>query len=172
MDMVRSMLSNSTLSLSLWMEAVKTVAHIINHVLSKSVPNTPYELWTGRKPNIDYLYIWDCPAEAKIFNSQLGKLDLKTISCHFIGYPNKSKGYRFYYPEHTTKFVDTRHVVFLECDMRSSPRDIDLEEIRTYDSTPMTHDFIPTTTYAPHVEIAPLAENIILCSKIWVRNCN
>jgi hypothetical protein len=113
MDMVCSMLSNSTLSLSLWMEAVKTVAHIINHVLSKPVPNTPYELWTGRKPNINYLYIWDCPAEAKIFNSQIGKLDLKTISCHFIGYPNKSKWYRFYYPEHTTKFVDTRHVCVL-----------------------------------------------------------
>jgi hypothetical protein len=43
--------------------------------------------------------------------------------------------------------------------MSSSPRDIDLEEIRTYDSTPITHDFIPTTTEAPHVEVVPLAEN-------------
>jgi hypothetical protein len=43
--------------------------------------------------------------------------------------------------------------------MSSSPQDIDLEEIRTYDSAPMTHDFIPTTTNAPYVETAPLAEN-------------
>jgi hypothetical protein len=86
-------------------------------------------------------------------------LDPKTISCHFIGYPDKSKGYRFYCPEHTTKFVDTRHVIFLECDMSSSPRDIDLEEIWTYDSAPMTHDFIPTTADAPQVETAPLTEN-------------
>jgi hypothetical protein len=49
--------------------------------------------------------------------------------------------------------------MFLKCDMSSSPRDIDLEEIRTYDSAPMTHDLIPTTTDAPHVEIALLAEN-------------
>jgi hypothetical protein len=49
--------------------------------------------------------------------------------------------------------------VFLECDMSSSPRDIDLEEIQTYDPSLMTHDFIPTTTDAPHVEPAPLAEN-------------
>jgi transposase InsO family protein len=41
---VRSMLSNSMLPLSLWMEALKTVAHIINHVSSKSVFKTPYEL--------------------------------------------------------------------------------------------------------------------------------
>jgi hypothetical protein len=47
--------------------------------------------------------------------------------------------------------------VFLECDMSSSPRDIDLEKIRTYDSTPITHDFIPMTTDTPHV--VPLAEN-------------
>jgi hypothetical protein len=35
--------------------------------------------------------------------------------------------------------------------MSSSPRDINLEEIQTYDSTSMTHDFIPTTRDAPHV---------------------
>jgi hypothetical protein len=37
--------------------------------------------------------------------------------------------------------------------------DIDLENIQTYDSTQMTHDFILMTTDAPHVETAPLAEN-------------
>jgi hypothetical protein len=92
MKMVRSMLSNFTLSLGLWIEALKSW-HIINHVPSKSVPKTPYELWTGRKSSINYLHIWDYPVEAKIFNPQLGKLDPKTIRCHFIGYLNKSKGY-------------------------------------------------------------------------------
>jgi hypothetical protein len=159
MKMMCSMLSNFTLPLGLWIEALKSVVHIINHVPSKSVPKTPYELWTGRKPSINYLHIWGCPTEANIFNPQLGKLDPKTISCHFIGYPDKSKGYRFYCPERTTNHADTRHVVFLKCDMSSSPRDIDLEENQTYDSAPITHDFIPTTTNAPHVETIPLAEN-------------
>jgi hypothetical protein len=117
MDMVRSILSNSTFSLSLWMEALKTAMHIINRMPSKSVPKIPYELWTGRKPNINYLYVWGCLAKAKIFNPQLGKLDPKTISCHFIGYPDKSKRYRLYCLERTTKFADTRRVVFLECDV-------------------------------------------------------
>jgi hypothetical protein len=111
------------------MEALKTAAHIINRVPSKPVLKTPYELWTGRKSSINYLHIWGCPTEVKIFNPQLGKLDPKTIRCYFIGYPDKSKGYLFYYSECTTKFIDTRHTVFLECDMSSSPRDIDLEEI-------------------------------------------
>jgi hypothetical protein len=32
------------LAISLWMEALKTVIHIINRVLSKSVLKTPYGL--------------------------------------------------------------------------------------------------------------------------------
>jgi hypothetical protein len=159
MEMVCSMISNSTLHLILWMKALKTVAHINNRMPSKSVPNTPYELWTARKPSINYLHIWGCPAKAELFNQQLGKLDPKTISFHFIRYSDKSKGYQFYCPEHTTKFVDTWHAVFLECDMSSSPQDTDLEEIWTYDFVPMTHDFIPTITDAPHVKTAPLVEN-------------
>jgi hypothetical protein len=43
--------------------------------------------------------------------------------------------------------------------MNSSSRDIDLEKIRIYDSTPITHDFTPTTTDAPHMDTVPLAEN-------------
>jgi hypothetical protein len=49
--------------------------------------------------------------------------------------------------------------MFLECDMSSSLWDIDLKEIWTYDTTPITHDFIPMTTDAPHVDTVPLAEN-------------
>jgi hypothetical protein len=114
MDMVRSMLSYSTLPISLWMDALKTAVHILNRVLSKSVPRTPYEIWTGRKPTLNYLHVWGCPAEAKLFNPSIGKLDPKTVSCHFIGYPDKSKGFRFYYPDRYIKIVETRHVVFLE----------------------------------------------------------
>jgi hypothetical protein len=101
--------------------------------------------------------VWDYPVEAEIFNPQLEKLDPKIISCHFISYPEKSKMYRFYYPKRTMKFTDTGHIMFLECDVSSSPREIDLEEIQTY-VPPMTHvDFIPMT--APHVENTRLVEN-------------
>ncbi|KAL6340525.1 hypothetical protein AAG906_010433 [Vitis piasezkii] len=42
-DMVRSMMSNSTLPKFLWGEALKTVVHILNRVPSKVLPNTPYD---------------------------------------------------------------------------------------------------------------------------------
>jgi hypothetical protein len=50
------------------MEALKTAPHIIDHVLSKSVPKTPYELLIGRKPSITYLQMWGFPSSVKIFN--------------------------------------------------------------------------------------------------------
>jgi hypothetical protein len=56
MEILRIMLSNSTLPLSLWIEALKIAAHIINCVPSKSVPKTPYGLWTGKKTSINYLH--------------------------------------------------------------------------------------------------------------------
>jgi transposase InsO family protein len=57
MDIVRSMLRHSTLPISLWMGVSKTIVHILNRVLSKSVPKTPYELWTDRKLTLNYLHM-------------------------------------------------------------------------------------------------------------------
>ncbi len=95
----------------LWMEVLKTAAHILNRVPSKSVPKTPYELLTGRKFMLNYVRVWGYQVEAKLFNPNIGKLDHKTVSCHFIGYPEKSKGFRFYCPDRHTKFVEMRHIV-------------------------------------------------------------
>ena len=44
LDMVRSMLSNSNIPKSLWTEALKTAVYILNRVLTKVVPKTPFEL--------------------------------------------------------------------------------------------------------------------------------
>jgi hypothetical protein len=140
MDMVRSMLSYSTLPISLLMEALKTAVHILNRVPSKSVPKTPYEMWIGRKSTLNYLHVCCCPTEARLFNPSIGKLDPKTVSCHFIGYPDKSKGFHFYCPDRYIKIVKTRHTVFLEDEMirRSTvPREIRLEEKRVCVPTPM-----------------------------------
>ena len=68
MDMVRSMLSNSTLPLSLRMYALKTAVYLLNWVPSKAVPKAPFELWIGKKPSLRHLHVWGCPAEARIYN--------------------------------------------------------------------------------------------------------
>jgi hypothetical protein len=82
--------------------------------------------------------VWGCSAEARIFNPSIGKLDPKTVTCHFIGYPDKSKGFRFYCLDRYIKIVG--HAVFLEDDVIKGsmiPREIRLEEKRVCVPTPM-----------------------------------
>ncbi|WVZ04530.1 hypothetical protein V8G54_025336 [Vigna mungo] len=114
MDMVRSMLSHSNIPLSLWMYSLKTAVYLVNRVPSKAVSKTPYELWTGRKPNLRHLHVWGCPAEVRLYNPHEKKLDARTISGYFIGYPEKSKGYRFYCPNHSTRIVESGNARFIE----------------------------------------------------------
>jgi hypothetical protein len=69
------------------------------------------------------------------------------VSCHFIGYSEKSKGFHFYCPDRHTKYIETRHVIFLEDEMmrgNTVPREISLEEKRVYVPTPMIHELIPS----------------------------
>jgi hypothetical protein len=163
MDMVRSMLSYTDLPVKLWMKTLKTVLHILNLVPSKSVPKTPYELWAGRKLSLRHLCVWGFRDKAKVFNPNIGKLDPQDYSCHFIGYPDTSKGYRFYCPSNYAKIVETRHTMFFENDGISGskiPRKIDLEEKRVCVPFPLIQETIlplqndyASPVVAPHVDV-------------------
>ena len=93
--MVRSMVSNASLRISLWTYALKTAMYLQNMVPSKVVQKTPFELWTGRKPSIRHIHVWGCPAEIRYYNPHEKKLDARTINGYFIGYLEKLKGLDF-----------------------------------------------------------------------------
>ena len=59
LDMVRSMMSLTELSLSFRGYVLETTAFILNRAPSKSVETTPYEIWNGKKPKLSFLKIWD-----------------------------------------------------------------------------------------------------------------
>ena len=117
--MVRSMRSNSKLPESFWTEALKTTVYILNQVPTKVVPKTPFELWKGWKSSLRHIRIWGCPSEVRVYNPQEKKLDSMTISAYFIGYVERSKGYKFYCPSHSTRIVESRNAKFLENDLIS-----------------------------------------------------
>jgi hypothetical protein len=146
-------------------EGLKTAVHILNRVPSKSVPKTPYEMWTVRKLTLNYLHVWGCPIEARLFNPSIGKLDPKTISCHFIGYPYKSKGFRFYCPDRYIKIVETRHAIFLEDEViRGStvPREIQLEEKRVCVPTLMVAEPI----FSVPAAVTPMAQGNVVAEPV------
>ncbi|RVW17709.1 Retrovirus-related Pol polyprotein from transposon TNT 1-94 [Vitis vinifera] len=110
MEMVRSMMSYSSVPISLWGETLKTAMYILNRVS--------------------------------------GKLDSRTISGYFIGYPDKSKRYRFYCPNHSVRIIETGNARFLEngeISESNEPRKVDIEEIRVDIPPP----FLPQEIIAP-----------------------
>ncbi|XP_075099082.1 uncharacterized protein LOC142175970 [Nicotiana tabacum] len=116
-EMVRSMMSRTRLPEYLWGEALKTVSYILNRVPTKSVLKTPFELWTTRKPSLNHFHIWGCPAEIRIYSPTEKKTDPKTTSCFFIGYPDYSKGFRFFCPWRGIRIVESINAKFLEHDV-------------------------------------------------------
>ena len=57
LDMMRSMLSDASLSKSFWGYALQTSVYLINRIPSKSIPKTPFELWTAHKPSLRHIRI-------------------------------------------------------------------------------------------------------------------
>ena len=95
LDMVRSMMSYSTLPKIFWGYALQTTADILNVVPSKAVQMTPMELWCGRKPSLRHYRIWGCPAHV-LSRGKTRKLDSRIEVCLFIGYPKGTRGGIFY----------------------------------------------------------------------------
>ena len=111
--MVRSMVSHSSLPDSFWGKALKTVTYILNRVPSEAVNKTPYELWTNKRPSIKHLHIWGCLAEVQPYRPHERNLDSRTISYYFVGYAERTRGYKFYNPT-LRSFFETGNARFLE----------------------------------------------------------
>ena len=113
--MVRSIMAQANLPISYWGDALLTAAFIFNHVSSKSVTSTPYELWTKRKPCLSILR--PCGLVAYIYNDsyRYGKLGPKGKKCIFIRYSKQSKGYVFIgeNKDGTVTEVESRDIVFV-----------------------------------------------------------
>ncbi|GJW10147.1 retrotransposon protein, putative, ty1-copia subclass [Tanacetum coccineum] len=136
LDMVRSMMNLTTLSLSFWDYALESATHILNMVPTKKVDKTPYELWYGKIPNLSYLKVWGC--EAFVKRDTPDKLQQRYVKCIFIEYPKETMGYYFYFPPEN-KIIVARYAEFFEKNLITqevSGRAIDLEEIQDEDTSP------------------------------------
>ncbi|GJT21720.1 retrotransposon protein, putative, ty1-copia subclass [Tanacetum coccineum] len=139
LDMVRSMMSQTTLPKSFWDYALETAARILNMVPSKKVDKTPYEIWHGQAPKLSYLRVWGCEAFVKHDTlTKPDKLDPRSFKCIFIGYPKETMGYSFYSPSENKVFV-ARNAEFFESkllDLKASGSVEDLELIQEEDTNP------------------------------------
>jgi hypothetical protein len=132
LDMVRSMMSQTDLSLSFWGYALEIVAF---YTEQGYVEKTPNEMWTQKHLGLSFLKVWGCEAYVKRLMSD--KLTPKTDKCFFVGYLRETKGYYFYNQAEGKVFV-ARNGVFLEKKFLSkgfSGSKVKLEEIQEVPET-------------------------------------
>ena len=73
--MAKSSLKSMQVPETLWGEAVCNVLYILNYVTTRALENsTPYQMWTGRKPNIEHVKVFGCVAHMKVTGTHLSKL--------------------------------------------------------------------------------------------------
>ncbi|GJV26994.1 retrotransposon protein, putative, ty1-copia subclass [Tanacetum coccineum] len=139
LDMVRSMMSQTTLPKSFWDYALKSAARILNMVPTKKVDKTPYEIWHGHAPKFSYLKVWGYEELVKRDTlTKPDKLEPRSFKCIFVGYPKETMGYSFYNPSENKVFV-ARNAEFFESnliDQEASGSLKDLEIIQEEDTNP------------------------------------
>nr|GEY37672.1 hypothetical protein [Tanacetum cinerariifolium] len=146
LDMVCSMMSQTTLPKSFWDYAFEYVAHILNMVPTKKAEKIPYERDTLTKPD---------------------KLELRSIKRIFVGYPKKTMGYSFYYPPENKVFV-ARNAEFFKNSLiiqEASESLEDLEIIQEEDTHPSEntsshHDKDNQEIDEPQSDIIPIRKSI------------
>jgi hypothetical protein len=112
MEKERCMLSGVGLGKEFWAETMGTTCYLVNGSPSSALDEkTPQEVWTGKKPSLIHLKIFDCEAYVHVPKENTSKLDKKVEKCIFIGYKYGLKGYKIWNQE-TKKVVNSRDVVF------------------------------------------------------------
>lgn len=98
----------------LWAEIINTAAYIINRTGISSIEGkSPYELWIGKKPDINNLRIIGCTCYVHIPKPyHRSKMSKKAIKGILIGY-DENDGYRIWITEQS-KLMRSRNVVFDE----------------------------------------------------------
>lgn len=113
-EMARSMIIHAGVKHYLWAEAVNTAVYIRNRCPTKKLEDkTPFEVWTGRKPNVSHFKVFGCSAVGLNKSTGKSKLEAKGRQYLMVGYSNTSKAYRLF-DTNTQKVEEKRDVLFNE----------------------------------------------------------
>lgn len=130
-EKAKCMLYDANLSKKFWAEAVNTAVYLRNRSVVSGLNNkTPFELWTGKKPDISHLRIFGSKIMVHIPKEKRLKFDKKSKECILVGYPDHVKGYRYYNPQNN-QISTSRDIVVIEEVNRN-----DLVEIKIDESIP------------------------------------
>ena len=93
----KAMLFDQGLPLFLWAEAYKTAVYIKNRCLHTALGrNTPEKVFTGTRPDVSHICIFDSVLYCHVHDDNRKKLDPSREKGLLVGYSKISKAYRVY----------------------------------------------------------------------------
>ena len=143
----RCVLYAQHIPLELWAEAISCTVYVLNRVISKTSPVTPYQNWYGSKPNLSHLRIFGSIAFIHVPKAERRKLDSKSLKCFFVGYSLTQKAYRFWDPVSRVIKI-SRDVVFDEQLYPTAPSN-STKTVSENVIKNQTHPFLPTVQMEP-----------------------
>ncbi|GJR12907.1 retrovirus-related pol polyprotein from transposon TNT 1-94 [Tanacetum coccineum] len=124
-EMSRTLLNEQSIPQKFWCNAVDTSTYILNRILIRPfLGKTPYELFKGRKPNLEYFKVFGCKCFILNTKDYLTKFDPKSSEGVFLGYSPNSKAYVVLNKE-TMKVEESLNVKFDETPPPNSPPLVD-----------------------------------------------
>jgi len=114
-ETARTMMRHKDVDQDLWADAIKTAVNIKNRVTSRALPvgKTPFELWTGNKPDVCHMQMFGSTCWVMLHKSHIdGEFGDKAAKGVFLGYPDVCKAYQVILDD--GKVVKARSVVFAE----------------------------------------------------------
>nr|GEU89175.1 retrovirus-related Pol polyprotein from transposon TNT 1-94 [Tanacetum cinerariifolium] len=120
-EMSRRMLNEQSVPQKFWCNVVDTFTYILNRILIRHfLEKTPYELFKGKKPSLEYIKVFSCKCFILNTKYYLTKFDPKSTEGIFLGYSPNSKAYIILNKE-IMKVEESLNVKFDESPPSKSP---------------------------------------------------
>ncbi|GKA91067.1 ribonuclease H-like domain-containing protein [Tanacetum coccineum] len=155
-NLIRTLHFQAHIPPSYWVEALNMAAHLLNILPSTAINNEiPFTKLYNQTPTYEHLRVFGCLCYPHADVAH--KLEPRSTSCIFLGYPANHRGYRCL-DIVTNKIIISRHVRF----------DEDVFPFGNFtSSTKLTYDFllppIQTTTNVPNNPITPHPTTLPTC---------
>ena len=115
-QMMRCLLHSAELGPEFWTYALQHAVYIKNRLPHASIKNTPFEQFTGTKPDLRNFKIFGSRVYAKRPGRRPFKLDHHTASGYFLGYTATNKNV-LYIDELSGRVKTATHIIFDEAHM-------------------------------------------------------
>ena len=114
LDVVRTLLLESSIPPRFWCEALSTAVHLINRLPSPTTNHvSPFSKLFGHSPLYSDLRTFGCVCFVHLPPHERQKLTAQSVKCVFLGYVIPHKGYVCYDP-HASRIRVSRNVIFFE----------------------------------------------------------